>query len=174
MVVYSRELAKRRQETRDTRHFAATRSVKRSEASPLASGGCWLPFCRPPTSSRHPLVRSRLTAPGHLSAPPVSLTECAIAFPIPRASASARPPPRVESSRATSRPIPPQSQPFSVPSSAATSRHSARTAALKYPPSPARPIPTQLVPSQPNPSHPERPTIPELTPAHGFADISRR
>ena len=89
-------------ETSGIRHFVATRSVKRSEASSLASGVCRLPFRHPlGPSSRRPSAQAAASLtpvpPGH----PFGLTECAIARPIPRAA-----PCHSESSRATSRPIP--------------------------------------------------------------------
>lgn len=168
MTVYSRELVKGKRETRDTRHFAATRSVKRSEASPLTSGGCWLPFCRPPD-----LIPSsaRSLAPHHPRPPfrsPVSLTECAIALPHPTCLSSKRAsatPSRVESRYISPHPSSRNRFPSPrLPPRAATLRAQPRLSILH----PLR------VPSQSNSSHPERPTVPELTPAHSFADISRR
>lgn len=147
MIVYYRTHEARMY---DTHHFADTRSVKQSEALPLASRGCWLPFCHLPTSSHHPFVRSRLTIPPFLS--PVSLTECAIACPIPCVSASARPPPRVES-----RYISPHSTSRNrflssrLPPRAATLRARSRLSIL-HPlashPNSTRSILTQLVPSR--------------------------
>lgn len=45
-------------ETHSIRHFVTTRSVKRSEASSLASGVCRLPFRRPRPSSRRPFAHA--------------------------------------------------------------------------------------------------------------------
>jgi len=143
------------QETRVLRHFAATRSVKRSEASSLASGVCRLPFRRPRSSSRRPFTHAAasLNPPGY---PLWPLRVHHRAFHPARLRRAA--PSRVALHLA---PFPSS---FSVPSPAATSRHSARTAALKYPPSPCAP---HSIPSHPIPS--DRPT-----PVHTLADISRR
>lgn len=45
-------------ETHSIRHFVTTRSVKRSEASSLASGVCRLPFRRSRPSSRRPFAHA--------------------------------------------------------------------------------------------------------------------
>lgn len=156
----------------DTHHFTDTRSVKQSEALPLASRGCWLPFCRLPTSSHHPFVRSRLTIPGHLSSPRLVSPNAPSHAPS-HASPQARVR-RCESSRVVLHLAPfHQSQPFSVLSSAATSRYSARTVALKYPPSPC--ASSQLNSFHPNPTRPIPSDQSSPSPsAHLFADISHR
>lgn len=148
MVVYYRTDEARMY---DTHHFADTRSVKQSEALPLASRGCWLPFCRLPTSSHHPFVRSRLTIPGHLS----SLRLVSPNAPS-HAPSHASPQARVhrpESSRATSRPIPPVATVFCPlvcrhePLLCARSRLSILHPLASHPNS-TRSILTQLVPSR--------------------------
>lgn len=129
---------------------------------------------RSASSRPHPSIRSfaRASPSPTPFLSPVSLTECAIACPIPRASASARPPPwasRVESryisSHSTSRNrfLSPR-----LPPRAATLRARSRLSILhplaSHPnsshPNPTRPIPSDQ--SSPSPS------------AHVFADISHR
>lgn len=149
-------------ETRGIRHFVATRSVKRSEASSLASGVCRLPFRRPRPSARRPFAHAAasLTQLPLFPRPPLWSHRVRHRAPHPAPHLRRAAPSRVALHLAPSLRRFPSPR---LPPRAATLRARPR---LSIPHSLR--VPFHLIPSHPIPS--DRPT----TPVHALADISRR